>query len=420
MYRTRTGWALAALIAIVLAAGIGYWAGLDRQEKPAASSATHPTAAKAPGKVLYWYDPMKPDVKFDKPGKSPFMDMQLVPKYADEGGEVPGPGISIDSRVTQNLGVRTAVVETSALSRGVNATGTVQADEHRIENVQARATGWLELLHVRAVNDPVRRGQLLAEIYAPDLLAAQEEYLLLAKRASADEQDRTLAEAARQRLLFLGISDSQLAALDRDQRVDPRVKVYAPINGVVAELGVRQGAQVAPGTTLFSLLDLSTVWLVAEVPEQEVGWVRMGRPVEARLQAFPGEVFKGEVDFIYPQMNPETRTVRVRANLRNPGLKLRPGMVAGITISGGATRDVLTVPSEAVIYTGKRTVVIVADGKGKFRAEDVRTGMDSAGRTEVAGGLKPGEEVVTSGQFLIDSEASLNSALSRLEGVPSE
>ena len=287
MYRTRTGWALAALIAIALAAGIGYWAGLDRQEKPAASSATHPTAAKAQGKVLYWYDPMEPDVKFDKPGKSPFMDMQLVPKYADEGGEVSGPGISIDSRVTQNLGVRTAVVETSALSRGVNATGAVQADEHRIENVQARATGWLELLHVRAVNDPVRRGQLLAEIYAPDLLAAQEEYLLLAKRASADEQDRTLAEAARQRLLFLGISGSQLAALDRDQRVDPRVKVYAPINGVVAELGVRQGAQVGPGTTLFSLLDLSTVWLVAEVPEQEVGWVLMGRPVEAACRHSP-------------------------------------------------------------------------------------------------------------------------------------
>jgi Cu(I)/Ag(I) efflux system membrane fusion protein len=412
---------LAALGALLLlAAAGGYWFGTKRSSGPApamqpAAVSPPPAPAKNERKVLYWYDPMYPGQKFDKPGKSPFMDMELVPKYADEAAEVEGT-VAIDPRVTQNLGVRTVEVERSALEQQVAAVGTVQADEHRIVNVQARASGWLERLHVRGANEPVRRGQLLAEIYSPEILAAQEEYLLLLAADASDPGEAALRAAARDRLRFLGVSAEQIERLQRTRQADPRVALFAPSGGVVGELGVREGSQVNPGMSLFTLVDLSVVWVHAQVPETQVAWLRPGAGAQARFKALPGQVFEGRVDYIYPEVDAATRTVRVRSVLRNPGMKLRPGMVAEVAIAADARREVLQVPSEAVIYTGVRSVVIVAEGDGKFRAAEVRTGIESQGRTEILSGLEAGEKVVVSGQFLIDSEASLTSALTRLEG----
>jgi Cu(I)/Ag(I) efflux system membrane fusion protein len=412
--------ALVAAAAVATAAGIGFWAG-TRAREPAVRAAppAQPVAAKpAPSteqqhKVLYWYDPMRPEVKFDKPGKSPFMDMQLVPKYADEAA---GSGVSIDPRMAQNLGVRTAAVEAGTFWRRVDTAGSVQADERRIVSVQSRVTGWVERLHVRAVNDRVTRGQLLAEIYAPDLLAAQEEYLLLSAHQDAGEQDRQLAQAARQRLSLLGLSEAQIERVRATGKAQRTIGVLAPAGGIVQDLGAREGAQISPGTSLFTLVDLWSVWVMAEVPEDQLGWIGTGRAAKVRISAYPREEFEGRVDFIYPGVNPETRTVRARLSVPNTALKLKPGMLAEVTIFGGPKREVLLVPSEAVIRSGTRNVVLVADGPGKFRSVPVEVGMEGNGKTEVLAGLNVGEQVVVSGQFLLDSEANLRTGLSRLEG----
>jgi len=406
-YRTM----LSILIALAAAAGAGYYA---RTPAPASKPAASATAPKE-RKILYWYDPMVPASHFDKPGPSPFMDMQLVPKYADEEGSA--GGMAIDPRMVQNLGVRTAAVATGSLARRIATVGYVRPDEHRIEVVQPRAAGWVEKLYVRAVNDPVRRGQLLLELYAPDILAAQEEYLLAAKAAQRDPADRALEQAALRRLALLGLSDEQIRALAASGKASRRVAVHATSDGIVSELGVREGMAVTPGTPMFSLLDLSSVWVTAEIPEAQAGWVAPGAAVEIAVPALPGSVLHGRVEYIYPQLDGTTRTLQVRVRLPNPGLKLKPGMYARVSIQSGEAKQAVLVPSEAVIVTGTRSVAIVAEGSGRYAAVEIKTGDEADGRTEILQGLAPGQTVVVSGQFLIDSEASLRGALQRLQGA---
>ncbi len=375
---------------------------------PEAAPATVPAAAGKERKILYWHDPMVPQQHFDKPGKSPFMDMQMVPVYADATGD--DGGITISPRVIQNLGVRTARVETGVFAKEVRTVGTVKSDEHRIEVVQSRAAGWVERLEVKAVNDPVRRGQVLAEVYAPDLLAAQEEYVLALKN-----HDDALIRAARARLSFLGLAEVQIAALEKIGKPARRIAFYAPIDGVVAELGVRQGMAVSPGMMMFNLVDLSVVWVNAEIIENQAGWVNQGDGAEVRISAYPGKVFKGKVDYLYPGLNAETRTIKARIVLKNPEGLLKPDMFVDVALFGKAGGNALLVPSEALIHTGRRTVVIVAEGEGMFRPVEVVAGGEAGGKTEILKGLQPGQTVVASGQFLIDSEASLRTALERFE-----
>ncbi|MBC7944490.1 MAG: efflux RND transporter periplasmic adaptor subunit [Burkholderiales bacterium] len=370
-------------------------------------------------KILYWHDPMVPQQKFDKPGKSPFMDMQLVPVYADgSSGEADDGSITISPRVVQNIGVRTAPVETGTFSRQVNTVGTVAFDERGIEVVESRASGWVEKLYVKAENDPVRRGQLLAEIYAPDLLAAQEEYLLALKIAG--DADDSLAQAARSRLSLLGLTEAQIRALEKTRKPQRRVAFYSPIDGIVAKLGVRQGMAVNPGMVMFNLVDLSTVWVNAEIVEAQAAWITEGKAVEARVPALPGKTFHGKVAYITPEVMRETRTLIARIVLDNPNLRLKPGMYADLTLSGGENKNTLLVPTEAVIKTGKRSLIILAMGEGKFKPAEVTTGMEADGKTEIQQGLEQGQRVVASGQFLIDSESSLRTALDRLTEPESE
>jgi membrane fusion protein, copper/silver efflux system len=406
--------AVTVLAALAAAAYAGYrYAGVQRPHaEHAATPAAVDAGTQAERRVLYWHDPMYPQHRFDSPGKSPFMDMDLVPVY---GGDGDTGTISISARMAQNLGIRSAAVETGTFWRRVDTVGTVQADERRSAVVQVRTPGWVEKLHVRATNDPVRRGQTLAEIYAPELLAAQEEYLLVRKRAAEGALDASLAAAARDRLLLLGMTSGQIDALDADGRATRRVALQAPISGVVTELGVREGQEVATGTRAFALVDLSRIWIVAEVPEAQLGWIATGRPLEARFKALPGETFEGAVEYIYPEIDAATRTVKVRATLANPEGRLKPGMVAEVALYGGPKRETVLVPSEALIYTGTRTVVILDEGEGRFRPVEVNTGFERQGRTEILQGLSAGQRVVVSGQFLIDSEANLKTALSRLE-----
>lgn len=359
--------------------------------------------------VLYWFDPMYPQQKFDKPGKSPFMDMQLVPKYAGEGGEA--GDVSIRPQVVQNLGVRTAQAKSGSLEQRREAVGSVAYNERGVVQLQARSSGFVERLHARAPLDPVKKGAALVDILYPDWAGAQEEFLLLRKSGAVH-----LAQAARQRLLLVGMTEAEIAALEREGRMRARVTLHSPIDGVIAELGVREGMTVMPGTTLFRIVDLSTVWVNAEVPEAQAAWLRPGAAVEARVAAYPDARFEGRVGAILPEVTAATRTLRARIELTNPGSRLKPGMFATLVFRGEPGKASVLVPSEAVIRTGSRDVVIVALGEGRFRAAQVDVGAEAGGQTEIRRGLQAGDNVVLSGQFLIDSEASLSASLSRLEG----
>jgi Cu(I)/Ag(I) efflux system membrane fusion protein len=414
--------------------GGGYWLAISRaHEDGAASPVAHsrPPVQASPSpavgdkidpktgrEVLYWHDPMVPGPKFDKPGKSPFMDMQLVPVYA---GEAKDDGkVAISPRTIQNLGIRTAQVKPGALEMGFSTVGAVSIDERGITAVQSRVNGYVEKLYVRAQYDSVRSGQPLADIYAPVWLSAQNEYLAL-KRSLQPGAD-ALARAARERLALLGIPEEQILAIERDGRADSRITLYAPASGLVWELGVRDGVAVSPGMTLFKLAPLGTVWVNAEVPETQAALIRPGIPVQGQAAAFPDTVFKGKVEALLPDVNSTTRTIKARIVLANPGGLLKPGMFTRLEFGGHGKNDRkngLMVPTEAVIYTGTRNVVIVADGESKFRPVDVEVGRDSGDLTEILKGLQAGQRVVVSGQFLIDSEASLNTTLDRMNAPAS-
>ncbi len=369
-------------------------------------------------KVLYWHDPMTPGQRFDKPGKSPFMDMQLAPVYAEGSGDE--SSIAISPRVQQNLGVRTAPVKQGTLKTAIEATGSTAYNERDVAVVQARSNGFLERLYVRAPLDAVRQGQPLAELYVPDWVAAQEEYLS-AKRISAQAAGKSiegLVDAARQRMRLAGMGEEQIRRVEASGVVQTRVTLTAPISGVVAELAAREGMTVMAGAPLFRINGLSTIWVNADVPENVAASVRPGSAVEARTQALPGITFKGKVSAILPEVNAATRTLKARVELANPGSRLVPGMFATIIFAPEARGDALLVPSEAVIQTGKRNVVIVAQGDGKFASVDVVVGLDSNGQTEILKGLQAGQNVVVSGQFLVDSEANLKASTTRMSDMP--
>lgn len=406
--KTQLSMALVVGLAIGLGIGAGgVWLVRERDDGRHAPAPVANDAGKR--KILYWYDPMVPDQHFDQPGKSPFMDMDLVPKYAED--EAAGT-VSIDPRTLQNLGVRTAVAEAGRLWRRIDTVGTVMQDENRVAVVQARASGYIERLHVRAMNDPVRRGQLLAEVYSPALYTAQEEYRLALKA----QDDPIWIAAARQKLLLLGLNEAQLARLDGGGSAQRRVAYHAPISGVVSEITVREGSSVSDGMPMMTLSDLSRVWVIAQVPEDQAAWIVPGQVAQVRLASRPDRVLEGRVDYLYPEYNRTARTLQVRIALANPGLVLKPGMYAQVTLYGGASDSAVLVPGEAVITTGRRSLVIVAEGGGRFRPVAVRTGIENDGRTQILAGLRAGERVVVSGQFLIESEANLKGALARLRG----
>ena len=408
--------ALAAAGLIIVGIGGGYWFGLQRS-MAGAGMPTDAMATAPDKKPLYYYDPMYPQQKFDKPGKSPFMDMMLVPVFGDDGGDT--GSVKIASRVVQNLGIRTAEVTQGALDKKVQVVGAVAFDERAVAVVQARAGGFLEQLFVRAPLATVAKGQPLAEILAPDWVAAQEEYLALKKSPQANE---ALRAAARQRLLLLGMNENVVAAIERDGKTRPRITLVAPISGVVGELTAREGMTVMPGAMLFRINGLSTVWVNADVPETQVAWLKPGSTIEASVPAYPGESFNGRVTALLPEVNATTRTLKARIEVGNPKGSLVPGMFATITVAAAPKQEVLLVPSEAVILTGKRSVVIAADsgqdGKQQFAPIDVEVGAEANGMTEIKSGLQKGMKVVLSGQFLIDSEASLKSSGTRMSDAP--
>ena len=417
--KNKIALALTAVGLIAISIGGGYWFAMQRMSASMGMAAESTTAntASADKKPLYYYDPMYPQQKFDKPGKSPFMDMMLVPVYGDDGAD--SGSVKISSRIVQNLGIRTAEVTNGSLDKKVQVVGAVAFDERAVAVVQARVNGYIEKLYVRAPLDAVKKGQPLAQILAPEWVAAQEEYLALKKSPLANE---ALRQAARQRLILLGMPESTVSAIEADGKTRPRITLLAPLAGVVSELAVREGMTVIPGAMLFRINGLTTVWINADVPETQVAWLKPGSAIVASVPAYPDESFKGRVTALLPDVNTGTRTLKARIEVANTGGRLAPGMFATITVNALAQQDVLLVPTEAVIQTGKRSVVIIADsgqdGKQQFAPTDVEIGSEANGMTEIKSGLQKGMKVVLSGQFLIDSEASLKSTGTRMSDAP--
>jgi membrane fusion protein, copper/silver efflux system len=411
-------WAVSVALALLVGAGVGRWLGVREtgapvQPKAAAvqagdSAANARADASSSRKVLYWHDPMVPGQKFDKPGKSPFMDMQLVPVYADEAA---GGGVAVSPDISSSLGIRTVVARKITAASRIDAVGSVAENERASAVVQARSAGYIDKLYARANFDPVASGAPLALIYAPEWAGAQAEYLAL-RRAHADA---SLVAAARQRLRLLSIPDSVVESAERNDAPEVRYTLAAPRSGVVTDLAVRDGAMVTPGMTLMRIVSLSDVWVYAEIPEAMAAAVAVGANAEIRVTGNAEHVLRGRVSALLPQVNAASRTLRARIELANPGGQLKPGMLVNVTLVAQRGQDAIVVPQEAVIATGKRNVVIVREADGRFRPANVVVGRDLGNDVEIRQGLREGETVVVSGQFLLDSEASLKAALPRLD-----
>ncbi|MBT8147335.1 MAG: efflux RND transporter periplasmic adaptor subunit [Gammaproteobacteria bacterium] len=357
--------------------------------------------------ILYWVAPMDPSYRRDEPGKSP-MGMDLVPVYAEEGAD--SDAVHISSNVEQSLGVRTSKAERRSLWRKVEATGYVGFDESLVSQINLRTEGWIERLLVKNEGERVQKGQLLFEIYSPQIVNAQKEYVQAKRR-----NDAQMVSATEEKLLALGMIQADIRQLAKSSKVTNTIRVIAPQDGTVTSLNVREGMFVRPATEIMSLADLSSVWLQAEVFESQTDWVMESQSAEARLNYMPGEVFSGRVDYVYPVLDHKTRTLQVRLRFDNPEERLKPNMYARVTIFGKSHPGALSIPREAVIRGQDTDRVVVALGDGNYTVHEVMTGIESGGWLEIVAGLEAGDEVVTSAQFLIDSEASLAGSIQRLD-----
>lgn len=399
---------IVTLVLVIVALAAGVWIGISSNgSAPGADGGSSETSGEK--EILYWVAPMDPNFKSDKPGKSP-MGMDLVPVYKDAQGG--GNGVRINPAVQNNLGVRTSKAEVRPLWRRIEATGFVGFDETHISHINVRVQGWIVRLRVDTEGERVKKGDLLFELYSPELVNAQKEYLQASKRGG----DRLLA-GAEEKLRALGMIPQQIKELASKGVASEKIEVVAPQDGVVVSLGVREGMYVQPNTSIMSLADLSSVWLQAEVFESQADWVAKGQAAEALLSYMPGTVFNGQVDYIYPVLDPKTRTLRVRLRFDNPDERLKPNMYAKVSIYGRLKPNALSVPREAVIRSPRMNRVVVAVDDGQFEVREVMTGLESGEFVEVLAGISAGDEVVTSAQFLIDSEASLAGSIRRLESM---
>lgn len=400
--------ALVGVAIAALSAGSGYWVAKNTIEKDllVAHEAPPSTVQESSKRVLYWYDPMVPQQHFDKPGKSPFMDMQLVAKYADEGSST--TGVRIDSGVQQNLALRRATAQRKSLSQSIDVAGLVKFNERNIAVLQTRSAGFVERVYARAPGDVIAADAMIVDLLMPEWAGAQTEYLALRRNGDAE-----LLAAARQRLLLMGMPPALIGTIERSGKPQLVITHRSPIAGVIESLEVRQGMSIGMGATLAKIVGIDTVWLEIAVPEAQAEYARVGSPLSARFNAYPEMRIKGCIIAVLPETNSDTRTLKVRAELPNPDGRLRAGMFAQVRIDSKAT-PLLWIPSEAVIRTGKRDLVIVDRGNASFIPVEVVTSAEAQGQTAILRGIKEGDTVVISGQFLIDSEANLTGVLQRL------
>jgi len=398
---------LFAVISLLLIGLLGFVIG--RQSIPPGEH-EGPSADTGSREVLYWVAPMDPNYRREEPGKSP-MGMDLVPVYADQIDSQAGV-VKIGPAVVDHLGVRTEPAIRGPLSRRIETVGYISYDEDTVQHVHTRVEGWVEKLTTKAAGERVSKGQLLFEFYAPILVSAQDEYLVAVRSGNA-----TLKKASRDRLVALGMREEDVARLEASGKATQRVPVYAENDGVIAHLGVREGIFVTPSTEVMSVAKLDSVWVLADVFERQSTWVEPGQEAVVTLDYLPGETLRSTVDYVYPELDPVTRTLKVRLRFDNVAELLRPNMFAHVVIYGKSTGEVVHVPRQSVIRGGSINRVVVDLGDGRYQSKPVTLGIESGTRIAIRRGLKAGEQVVTSAQFLIDSESNIKSALDRLDSA---
>jgi len=364
-------------------------------------------AAENEDGILYWVAPMDSNYRRDKPGKSP-MGMDLVPVYADENSA--GHTVSIKPEVVQNLGVRTAKAERTQLWRGIDTVGYVDYDESKVSHIHLRTEGWIENLTVKSEGERLKKDERVFDLYSPELVNAQQEFVTALSSAN-----KSLIRASKSRLAALGVSDSQIKQIEKTRQTKQHISVYAPQDGVVSSLMVREGMFIKPSMNVMSLGDLSSVWLLAEVFERQAQWVSVGQAAEVKLSYIPGHVWRGKVEYIYPSLDAKTRTLKVRLRFENPDEGLKPNMYANVKIYGGPKHNIIVIPLEGLIRTGRDERVIIDLGDGRFEAREVVAGIESGDYVEIIQGVDEGDRVVVSGQFLIDSEASMRAGIKRMD-----
>jgi Cu(I)/Ag(I) efflux system membrane fusion protein len=403
---------LTGFIFIVLGISIGYFAQSHIREMLVSSglvdTASEDGADAGAREVLYWVAPMDANYRRDQPGKSP-MGMDLVPVYADEGSSEAGV-VKINPTVVNNLGVRTAKAELGVLNRDIDTVGYIGFDEEKIFHVHTRVEGWIERLLVKSEGEKVSKGQKLFEIYSPDLVNAQEEYL-----SALNSKNQFLIQASEQRLRLLGIGAQQVKRLQESRKVRQRIDYFAEHTGFLNELNIREGMFVKPATDVLSIGQLDTVWVIAEVFEQQASWISSGQDVDMTVTSMPGRSWSGKVDYIYPVLDASTRTLRVRVRFDNPDFLLKPNMYVRLQIHAATDQQTVYIPREALIRSGSMDRVVLALGDGRYKSVVVNAGIESDASVEILEGLSKDDVVVTSAQFLIDSESSLTAEFGRMQ-----
>lgn len=374
-------------------------------------------------KIAYYKDPMHPWFTSDKPGKTPDCGMDMVPVYEGEEGV---KGIKIDPVAVQNIGVKEEVVQTRKLSKIIRTVGKVEYDETKVYSVNTKIMGWVETLYVDYTGKYVAKGQPLFEIYSPELVSTQEEYLQAIRyrkrmQGSALEEAQKgaddLVQNAKRRLLYWDITEKEIQELEARGYPKKTMTIYSQVNGIVVDKMVFKGMRIMAGMDLYKIADLSTVWVQAEVYQFELAWVKLGIPVELELSYLPGKTFAGKVTYIYPFLGEESKTVKVRIEVNNtPSLEFKQGMFATVRIKSPTIVEAVAIPEQSVIHAGDRNVAIIAIGGGYFDPRDVKLGVLAEGYIQVLDGVKAGEKIVTSSQFLIDSESNLKAAISKMSG----
>lgn len=374
-------------------------------------------------KIAYYHDPMHPWYTSDKPGKAPDCGMDLVPVYAGEGE---AQGIKIDPITIQNIGVKTEEVTRRQLNKTIRTTGKVDFDETRLYSISSKVMGWVEELYVDYTGKSVRKDEPLMELYSPELVSTQEEYLEALryekqlKLAGMEEARRSAAElvrSARRRLQYWDVPEPEIDALEQRGSPEKTVTLVSSVDGIVIDKMAFKGKSVMVGMDLYKIADLSTVWVLADIYQYELPWVKVGQPVDLELSYLPGKAFKGRITYIYPYLNDMTKTAKVRIEVRNtPGLELKPEMFATVKITSPLVVDALALPDQAIIRSGERDLVVIALGGGYFDPREVKLGIAADGYVQILEGVREGERIVTSSQFLIDSESNLKAAIGMMAG----
>lgn len=387
--------------------------------------------AKKEPEILYYRNPMNPAVTSPVPAQDE-MGMDYIPVYAEDSGDGSGEAagtVRIDPVTVQNIGVRTALAEEQSLSRHIRSVGRVDFDEERLSRLHPKTEGWIEKLYIDKTGEQIAKNAILLSIYSPQLVTSQQEYLLALNnldvlRKSPYEEIRrgaeALVESARERLDLLDVPEHQIRELENSRKIKKNLHIHSPFDGVVMKIGAREGQYVTPDTELYRIADLSRVWVFADVYESEVSWIQASDPVEMKLAAIPGKVFSGRVGYIYPYAEAKTRTIKVRLEFDNPHMLLKPDMFADVTIHAQRKVDAIVIPAEAVVRSGEREQVFVVRAPGKFEPRDVKLGVSAKGLVQVLEGVSAGEEVVTSSQFLIDSESKLREATAKMLEIRSK